>query len=98
LQPSGNQRRPFFIAFALAAVLGCPVYLTFAVYSRPNRYDLYCEPFAEKLEAPRGQRSAILTASVERYAARLEHYCRMAPDNWFNFFDFWGDARAGRTA
>ena len=26
---------------------------------------------------------------VERYVARLEHYCREAPYNWFNFYDFW---------
>ena len=23
------------------------------------------------------------------YAERIEHHCRLAPDNWFNFFDFW---------
>jgi predicted LPLAT superfamily acyltransferase len=28
-------------------------------------------------------------AAIEKYAARLEHYCRAAPDNWFNFHDFW---------
>ena len=26
---------------------------------------------------------------MQRYAARLEHYCRQAPYNWFNFYDFW---------
>jgi predicted LPLAT superfamily acyltransferase len=25
----------------------------------------------------------------QRYADRLEHYCRVAPYNWFNFYDFW---------
>ena len=24
-----------------------------------------------------------------RYVERLEHYCRLAPYNWFNFYDFW---------
>ena len=27
--------------------------------------------------------------AVRTYAARLEHYCRQAPYNWFNFYDFW---------
>jgi predicted LPLAT superfamily acyltransferase len=27
---------------------------------------------------------------VRRYAERLESYCLRYPDNWFNFFDFWG--------
>jgi predicted LPLAT superfamily acyltransferase len=26
---------------------------------------------------------------MQRYADRLEHYCRLAPYNWFNFHDFW---------
>jgi predicted LPLAT superfamily acyltransferase len=26
---------------------------------------------------------------MQRYADRLTHYCRIAPYNWFNFFDFW---------
>ncbi len=76
-------------AFILAATLGCPVYLTFGLHFPPNRYALYCEPFAEKLELPRADRERRLGDYVRRYAERLEHYCRLAPDNWFNFFDFW---------
>jgi predicted LPLAT superfamily acyltransferase len=26
---------------------------------------------------------------MTRYAALLQAHCRMAPFNWFNFFDFW---------
>jgi len=79
--PSG----PFF----LAAALRCPVYLTFGLYHEPNRYDLYCEPFAEQIELPRGAREAATRDYVQRFAARLEHYCHLAPDNWFNFYDYW---------
>ncbi len=75
--------------YMLAALLKCPVYLTFGLYRAPNRYDLYCEPLGEVLELPRGAREAALAEYVQRYAHRLEHYCRLAPDNWFNFFDFW---------
>jgi predicted LPLAT superfamily acyltransferase len=78
--------------FTLAAVLGCPVLLTFGLYREPNRYDLHCEPFAERVELPRRTRQASLEALVQRFAERLEAYCRRAPDNWFNFFDFWDDA------
>ena len=28
------------------------------------------------------------------YAGRLEHYCLTAPLQWFNFFDYWGDAES----
>lgn len=78
--------------YTLAALLKCPIYLTFGLYHGPNRYDLYCEPFAEHLELPRGRREAALQAHAQRYADRLEHYCRLAPLNWFNFYAFW---RAG---
>jgi len=30
------------------------------------------------------------------YARCLERYCLMAPYQWFNFFDYWGDAEAAR--
>ena len=63
--------------------------MTFGLYHEPNRYDLYCEPFAEQIELPRGARDAATRDYVQTYAARLEHYCRLAPDNWFNFYDYW---------
>jgi predicted LPLAT superfamily acyltransferase len=75
--------------FLLAHALKCPVYLVFGLYFEPNRYELFCEPFAEQLDLPRGDRQNALRAVVQRYAERLEHYARMAPDNWFNFYDFW---------
>jgi predicted LPLAT superfamily acyltransferase len=78
--------------YLLAAMLGCPVYLTFGLYRAPDRYDLYCEPFAERISAHRSTRDQELAAYAQRYADRLEHYTRLAPDNWFNFYDFWARA------
>ena len=75
--------------FTLAALLKVPVLLTFGLYHEPNRYDLYCEPFAEKIVLPRRNREEKLREIVQRFANRLEDYCRKAPDNWFNFYDFW---------
>lgn len=75
--------------YTLAALLKCPIYLTFGLYHGPDRYDLYCEPFGEHLELPRGRREEAAAAHAQRYADRLEHYCRLAPLNWFNFYDFW---------
>jgi predicted LPLAT superfamily acyltransferase len=78
--------------FLLAAVLRCPVYLTFGLYREPGRYDLSCEPFAERIELPRRDREGALADVVQRYATRLEEVARGAPDNWFNFYDFWSNA------
>jgi predicted LPLAT superfamily acyltransferase len=75
--------------FTMAALLKCPVLLTFGLYSEPNRYDLYCEPFADKIVLPRRNRDEALRELVQQFAHKLEEYCRKAPDNWFNFYDFW---------
>lgn len=75
--------------FLIAATMKRPVYLVFGLYSAPNRYDLYCEPFAERLELPRQRREEALREVVQRWADRLEVYARKAPLNWFNFYDFW---------
>ena len=77
--------------FLLAAALKCPVYLTFGLFFEPNRYELFCEPFSERVELPRGQREEALQEVVQRFATRLEAYVRKAPDNWFNFFPFWAE-------
>jgi predicted LPLAT superfamily acyltransferase len=75
--------------YMMAAALRCPVLMVFGTHEPPNRYRLRCELLAERLELPRGAREQALAGYVRQYAARLEHYGRAAPDNWFNFYDFW---------
>jgi predicted LPLAT superfamily acyltransferase len=87
--------------YRLAAALGCPVLLAFGLHTPPNRYDLYCEPFADRIVLPSRarrrapERDAALAGLAQRFAGRLERYCRLAPDNWFNFYDFWDDWPGG---
>jgi len=76
-------------AYILASLLKCPLYLTFGLYRAPDRYDLFCEPFEEEITLPRDGRDRMLQAYAQRFATRLEHFVRLAPDNWFNFYDFW---------
>jgi len=73
----------------IAAVLQVPVVLAFGLYRGDNRYELTFEPFSDGIVAPRQHRVAVLGELARRYAARLEHYVRSAPYNWFNFYDFW---------
>lgn len=75
--------------YLLAAALGCPVYLAFGLYHAPDRYELFAEPFAERIALPRQGRDEAVRALAARYAARVEHHCRLAPMNWFNYYDFW---------
>ncbi|MEM9195675.1 MAG: hypothetical protein AAGF12_41295 [Myxococcota bacterium] len=76
---------PYF----LASSLRCPVYFTCGLYRDPKRYDLFCEPFAERITLRRGNRLDSVQQYAQKYADRLAHYATMAPDNWFNFFDPW---------
>lgn len=75
--------------FLLAAAMRCPMYLLFC-QREGGRYRLYFERFADRVALPRGRRAEALDELAARYAARLEHYCRLDPYQWHNFFDFWG--------
>jgi predicted LPLAT superfamily acyltransferase len=76
----------------MAAALRQRVLFMAGLYRGGNRYDVRFEELADFTDLEghtRAERDARVRAAVERYAARLEHYCREAPDNWFNFHDFW---------
>jgi predicted LPLAT superfamily acyltransferase len=78
----------------IAAVLEAPVMLAFGLYRGGNRYQLVFEPFSGPIKVARQHRAAVLGELAQRYAARLEHYARSAPYNWFNFYDFWNTPSA----
>ena len=82
----------------LALVLKVPVILCFGIYLGGNRYRMCFEVMSEGLSAQRSQRDQELSRCVAHYAERLQHYARLAPYNWFNFYDFWGDERAAGDA
>ena len=71
--------------FMLASVLRVPVILTIALRRGPWAYDAYLERPSRGTDRPRGR----VQKQIEHFAARLEHYCLMAPEQWFNFYDFW---------
>jgi predicted LPLAT superfamily acyltransferase len=75
----------------LLSILQAPVVLFFGLYRGGNRYTVHFELFAEHIDLSGPDKDADIRRWVQRYAQRLEHYCRHAPDNWFNFFDFWDE-------
>lgn len=81
--------------FRMAALLQRPVVFMTGLYLGGNRYSVHFEPLADFSAVARDQRDAAVEAAVVRYAALLDQYCRRAPYNWFNFFDFWPAASAG---
>ena len=74
----------------VAAALRQRVFLMMGLYRGGNRYDVFFEPLADFSNVDRQERNAMIDEAMRRYVARLEHYVRLAPDNWFNFHDFWG--------
>jgi len=73
----------------MAAMLRCRVVFMAGLYLGGNRYALDFEPIADFSSAPPAPQAALAS-----YVACLERHCRAAPYNWFNFYDFWGEADA----
>jgi predicted LPLAT superfamily acyltransferase len=76
----------------MAATLRQRVFFMAAIYRGGNRYEIRFEPLADftSLEgASRAERGERVRDATVAYAARLERFAREAPDNWFNFHDFW---------
>jgi predicted LPLAT superfamily acyltransferase len=77
----------------LASILKMPVILFFGLYRGGNRYEVQFELFAEEIAIDRQHRDQEVQQWTQRYADRLEYHCRLAADNWFNFYDFWEEQR-----
>lgn len=78
--------------FRMAAMLEARVVFMAGLYHGGNRYTIRFLPIADFAGVARDGREAAIAAAMRRYADALETCCREAPSNWFNFFDFWGDA------
>lgn len=74
--------------YVLAALLDCPVYLVFCL-RRGGRNHIYFEKFAERVAWSRRERDAVIAGLARRFAERLEHYMKLEPLQWFNFYPFW---------
>ena len=81
--------------FRLAAILRRPILLMLGLYRGGNRYDIHFEPIHDFSDpAMQRTRQAGVQLAADRYAARLEHFCRLHPYNWFNFYDFFSQQAA----
>jgi len=75
--------------FRMAALLRRPVIFMTGLYLGGNRYSIHFEPLADFSGISAAESDVAIKSAIERYAVLLEKYCRSAPYNWFNFFDFW---------
>ena len=75
--------------FRLAAILERPIILMFGLYQGGNRYNIYLERLTVLQGISQADRAAVIKLAAQQFATRLEHYCRLSPYNWFNFYDIW---------
>jgi len=75
-------------AIRISGMLGAPVILFFGIYRGRNVYEIYFETLTDD-PVSSGRDTGWAHGLLERYVRRLEHYCSLAPYNWFNFYDFW---------
>ena len=75
--------------FRLAALLRQKVMFMTGLYLGGNQYSIHFRPLADFSKVERGQRDIAVKNAVNDYAALIDYYCRSAPYNWFNFYDFW---------
>jgi predicted LPLAT superfamily acyltransferase len=68
--------------FRMAVMLKRPVVVMFGLYCGGRSYEVHFERLT-------GEETISVDQLLDRYVARLEHYARQAPYNWFNFYDFW---------
>ena len=75
--------------FRVAMMLQRPAVMMVGIYRGGRRYEVHFELLTEGAATRPPDGNAWLDDVMRRYVARLEHYCREAPFNWFNFYDFW---------
>ncbi len=75
--------------FRLAALLNQKVMFMTGLYLGGNHYSIHFHQLADFTDLKRNQRDRAVKDAMLEYANLIDYYCRAAPYNWFNFFDFW---------
>ena len=75
--------------FRAAVMLQRPALLMIGLLSGGNRYDIYFESLMDINAVEFSGGKTAIDDAMTRYVDRLEHYCRLAPYHWFNFYDYW---------
>ena len=73
--------------FMVAAAFKAPVIAIFPIFI-DGGYDVHCEVLTTGLKTSRKDRQQDIQLFAQRYMDCLEKYVKRAPDNWFNFYDY----------
>jgi len=82
----------------ISSLLKAPVYTIFTLYRGKALYQVHIHRLGESIRLDRTDRLESARPYVTRYVRLLEDHCRLAPYNWFNFYDFWATAKKPATA
>ncbi len=75
--------------FRVAMLLQRPVVMMVCIYRGGHAYEVFFEQIAPATSGRPAHPEAWISDVMQRYVSRLEDFCREAPFNWFNFYDFW---------
>jgi len=75
----------------LASILKCQVYDLTCLWQK-EKYHVIMKKLFDKVCLSRGQRKREVRKYIVEYSKRLEVECRKAPDQWYNFYDFWSQS------
>ena len=75
----------------LALASGAPVIPVFVLLEQGGYATVMEEPIF--FSGRRGERGSAVRTGMEQVLKVFEHYIRQYPDQWYNFFDFWGDQK-----
>ena len=93
----GKQAHFPFGVFALASALKVPVYFVFAMREKNFSFSSACRMRVHKARnAMQGSyldRKRKIPDLAKEFASFLEYYCLKEPMQWYNFYDFWAEAK-----
>jgi|SRR6185436_8146250 len=77
--------------FHLAAKFGVPVVITFAMKEESSQYHLFAtEPVSMNRTSGQEETEKAITFFLHYYVTEVEKILKRFPDQWFNYYDFWG--------
>jgi KDO2-lipid IV(A) lauroyltransferase len=82
-------RIPMGVAI-LAMTTGAPVFPVFVVLEKDRRYLGIIEKPIYFDGSRREERERVIREGMEKIVRVFEHYIRRYPDQWYNFYPFWG--------
>lgn len=75
----------------LALASGAPLIPVFVILEQGGYATIMEEPIF--IQGGRGEHDSVIRTAMERVLKVFERYIGLYPDQWYNFFDFWGEQK-----